>query len=307
MRLPPSHRAAIQRIIPPLLVALSAIMVFIGKVDETAFQSLRVSVTDVAAPSLDVLSRPLAAVEDIIADVSRTLLVYRDNVRLSEENRRLLHWQQAALALAADNEQLRKLLRLVPQASVSFVTARVIAGSGGAYVRDLLVDAGSDDSVARGQAAITGAGLVGRVLEVGRHAARILLVTDLNSHIPVLDERSRQRAILSGDNSALPLLRYLNPATTVRAGDRIVTSGEGGVFPPGLPVGIVASVANGAPRVELFSQGFQLTFLRIVNYDLGDELPTPIGTSAYCPGKSSVSEITGSNRDPAGTLPSSPE
>ncbi|MGH7046906.1 MAG: rod shape-determining protein MreC [Stellaceae bacterium] len=295
MRHPP-RRPALQRIVLPLLVMLSAIMIFIGKVDETAFRSLRVSVTDAVAPGLDAFSRPLAAMDNAIADVRRVFLIYQANVRLSEENRRLLHWQEAALTLAADNEQLRKLLRLVPQSPVSYVTARVIASSGGTYVRELLVDAGSDDGVARGQAVISGEGLVGRVLEVGRHAARILLITDLNSRLPVRDERSGQRGILSGDNSARPLLRYLDPAAAVSHGDRIVTLGKGGIFPPGLPVGVVANAAGSVPRVELFSQSSRLTFLRIVNYGLGDALP--IGSSASCPEKSPAEKTAPAEKFP---------
>lgn len=128
----------------PLLVILSVIMILLSKVDETAFLSWRASLADIAAPTLDALSRPLAAAEDLIDRARAILTVYQENVQLREENGRLLHWQQAALTLASENAQLRELMKLVPAAAVSFVTARVIANSGGAYVRDLMVDAGSD-------------------------------------------------------------------------------------------------------------------------------------------------------------------
>lgn len=272
----PPRRAITERVVFPLLLVVSAMMIFLGKVDETVFRSLRVQLTDAVAPTLEALSRPLVAAEDLVDRARAVLTVYRENARLAEENARLLRWRQTALTLASENAQLRELMKLVPESAVSYVTARVIADSGGAFVRDLMVDAGSDSALARGQAAITGEGLVGRVSEVGANAARVLLITDLNSRVPVIDQRSRQRAILAGDNSDRPLLRYLDPAAAVKTGDRIVTSGEGGVFPPALPVGVVASVGGDGPRVETYVELSQVEYLRIVDYGLAEGLPTPI-------------------------------
>ncbi len=109
----------------------------------------------------------------------------------------------------------------MPENSVSYVTARVIANSGGAYVRTLLINAGIEDHVARGQAAITGEGLVGRLTEVGNRAARVLLITDLNSRIPVMIESSHVNAVLAGDNSERPRLMYLHVS---RRGERSATA-----------------------------------------------------------------------------------
>src|SRR6516165_5019618 len=251
-------------------------MIILGKADQVMFESLRVSVTDTAAPLLDIASRPLATLE-ALADRARDLVaVYRDNARLTEENERLLRWRQAALSLASENTELRGLLKLAPVPPASFVTARVIGNSGGAYVRNLMVNAGSEHGVARGQAAITGEGLVGRMAEVGSRAARVLLITDLNSRIPVIVEGARLRAVLTGDNSDRPALRYLDTVSGIKIGDRVVTSGEGGIFPPGLPVGVIASLEGEAPRVEPYVELSQVEYMRIVDYGLTDGLPKPI-------------------------------
>jgi rod shape-determining protein MreC len=255
---------------------LSATMIILGKADQVVFESLRVTVTDAAAPVLDVLSRPLAALADLAARARRLVGVYQDNDRLVEENERLIGWQQAALKLASENAQLRSLLKLAPEPAATYLTARVVANSGGAYIRSLTVHAGSESGVSRGQAAVTGEGLVGRVSEVGSRAARILLVTDLNSRVPVVVEGSQQRALLAGDNSERPCLRYLDTGAAIRIGDRIVTSGQGGVFPPGLPVGVVASLDGEAPRVEPYAELSRVEYLRIVDYGLADGLPKPI-------------------------------
>jgi rod shape-determining protein MreC len=265
----------VQRVAFPLLVLLSAMMIMLGKADLVFFDSLRNSVMDAAEPALDMLSRPLTAF-DALADRARGLLnLYRENARLAEENERLLRWQQTALRLASENAELRGLLKLAPEPAISYVTARVIANSGGAYVRSVMVNAGRENGVIRGQAAITGDGLVGRVSEVGSRAARILLITDLNSRIPVIVEGSRQRAVLAGDNSDRPTLRYLEAGAAIKIGDRLVTSGEGGLFPPGLPVGVVAALDGELVRVEPYVEVSRAEYLRLVDYGLAEALPNP--------------------------------
>jgi rod shape-determining protein MreC len=276
IRLSLLRRAILQRVTFPLLVLLSAAMIILGKADQVMFESLRVAVMDAVAPVLDGLSRPLAAFADLADRAHRLVAIYQDNDRLTEENERLMGWQQAALKLASENARLRGLLQLTPEPPATYLTARVVANSGGAYARSLLIHAGSENGVSRGQAAVTGEGLVGRVSEVGSRAARILLVTDLNSRVPVIVEGSRQRALLAGDNSERPRLRYLDTGAVVRIGDRIITSGQGGVFPPGLPVGVVASLDGDAPRVEPYAEVSRVEYLRIVDYGLADGLPKPI-------------------------------
>jgi rod shape-determining protein MreC len=140
----------------------------------------------------------------------------------------------------------------------------------------ILVNVGSADRVARGQAVITGEGLVGRLTEVGTRAARVLLINDLNSRIPVTVESTHGNAVLAGDNSERPRLIYLAAGDAVKVGDRVVTSGEGGVFPPGLPVGVVAAIDAVGPRVEPYVDMSQLTYVMVVDYGLAQSLPEPV-------------------------------
>jgi rod shape-determining protein MreC len=280
IRLSPARRAMIERITFPLLVLLSAVMIVLGKADQVSIESLRNSVMDAAAPALEMLSRPSTLLDTAVRRARDFVTVYQENARLAEENERLLGWQQAALRLAAENAQLRDLLRAAPEPATSFVTARVIANSGGAYVRSVMVNAGRENGVVRGEAAVTGEGLIGRVSEVGSRAARILLITDLNSRVPVIVEGSRQRAVLAGDNSEHPSLRHLEAGAAIRIGDRIVTSGQGGVFPPGLPVGVVATFDGELARIEPFVELSRVDYLRLVDYGLADALPNPLPLAA---------------------------
>ena len=279
VRLSPARRAMLQRITLPLLIVVSAVMIILGKTDQVVFEPLRKSAMDVAAPVLGLLSRPAAVLDTALDRARGFVAAYQENARLITENERLLHWQQAALNLASENTQLRSLLRLSPAPAFSYVTARVVAASGGAYVRNLMIDAGSESGVGRGQAAITGDGLVGRVTEAGSRAARILLVTDLNSRVPVIIEGSRRRAVLAGDNSDRPALRYVEAGPGIKIGDRIMTSGEGGVFPRGLPVGVVVAFDGELARVEPYTDLSRVEYVKVVDYGLAEALPNPISLS----------------------------
>ena len=170
---------------------------------------------------------------------------------------------------------MRGLLKVVPENGVSYVTARLIGNSGGGYVRTAMVNAGADQGAARGQAAIAEGGLIGRLTEIGSRAARVLLITDLNSRIPVVIPASRTSAVLAGDNSDRPRLVFASEPKAIKIGDRVVTSGDGGVFPPGLPVGVVAALDQGGARVEPYAELSQLDYVLLVDYGLAGGLPQP--------------------------------
>jgi rod shape-determining protein MreC len=246
-----------------LIIAAFAIML-LGKADTFVVERARSGVVDVVAPVMDALSRPIATVSEGVDRVNRFFSVYEENAQLREQNARLLEWQSAALALAAENSTFRKMLKFVPERGASFAAARVIGDSGGVFVRSVLINGGTVDGIQKGDAVVNGDGLIGRVAESGRRSGRVLLVSDLNSRIPVVGEKSRVRAILAGDNSPSPKLAFLPPNAQLELGDRIVTSGHGGVFPAGLPVGRISSIGEGGIRVQPFADFYRLEYVRII-------------------------------------------
>ncbi len=296
MRLAVPVKAISQRFALPVLVFASVVMIILGKADALLFERIRIIFADAAAPVLAAVSRPAAAVDQLVDRVQDFFALYSENNQLRQDNARLMQWQQLAQGLSVENARLRELLHLAPDPAISFVSTRVIANSGGSFVRSVLVDAGRSEGLARGQAAMTGSGLVGRVTEVGEHAARVLLLTDLNSRVPVAFDGSRERAVLAGDNSNRPRLVYLPEVSAVKIGDRIVSSGNGGIFPPGLPIGVVAAIEDGIVRVEPYAELSRLDYLRIVNYGLNGVLPQPVAPRAVKP-RGSAREAVG--REPA--------
>lgn len=257
-----------------LIVAAFGLMM-LGKIDALLMDRVRVHVVDAVAPIMDAISRPAAAIDNAIGKGREIARVHEENVRLRAEVETLRQWESAARHLESENDSLKTLLKWAPPPEASFVTARVIADTGGTFVHSMIVAAGNRDGVKKGLAVMTGEGLAGRIAAVGNHSARLLLVTDLNSRIPAIVERTRTRAILAGDNSERARLVYLSDGGAVTVGDRIVTSGHGGVFPPGLPIGIVTSVAENGVQVKPFVERFQLEFVRIVDFGLEGILEGP--------------------------------
>lgn len=268
-------RAALHRFAFLAVMALCGMLILVSRGDFAAVERARAIVTDTLSPVFAVLSRPAAAISDAAAEVRAYFHLREDHARLEEEVRRLEAWQEVARRLDAENSSLRSLLNFVPEPQARFNTGRVIADSGGAFVRNVLVSVGSDQGVAKGQVAMTGDGLVGRVSDVADHTARVLLITDLNSHVPVVIEGSHERAVLAGDNTAFPRLIYLAQNAQIAVGDRVLTSGNGGGFPAGLPVGTVSAIGEHGAQVQPFADWSHLDYVRIVDYGMNDLLPAP--------------------------------
>lgn len=273
-------RALLQRFAFIFLIFAAFAIMLLGKAETVVVQRVRSSVIDIVAPVMDGLSRPIATMSAGVERVGNFFDIYEENTRLREQNARLLEWQNAALGLAAENATFRRMLNYVPESGASFSAARVVGDSGGVFVRSVLINAGASAGVEKGDAVVNGEGLIGRVSEAGRQSGRVLLISDLNSRIPVVTEKSRVRAILAGDNSAQPKLVFLPPNARIASGDRIVTSGHGGIFPAGLPVGVVSSVTDGVVRILPFADFDRLEFVRIITEFPGEAAGQMIPSAA---------------------------
>jgi rod shape-determining protein MreC len=251
-----------------LMLAATIGLMLLGKADILVVERARVAVTDAVVPILDALSKPAATTARAIEEAQELIELRRANEELREANVRLQQWEHVARRLESENQRLTELLNYVPEPAARFVTGRVIGDSGGAFVRSRLVAAGTRDGVRKGQAAMTGTGVIGRVVEAGERHARVLLITDLNSRIPVMVERTREHAVMAGDNSQRPRLLYLPVNARLNVGDRIVTSGQGGIFPPGLPVGEVVQVSALDARLQPLADLGRLEVVRLVEYQV---------------------------------------
>lgn len=260
-----------------LLIALSIAVLLAGRSDLFIVGKLRAWLIDTVAPVAFAVSRPIEAGRHLVNEAGVYLSLKSTVDRLRAENTALMAWQDRARTLDTENQALRALLNMPADFPTRMVSARVIADTSAGFVRGVIVLAGARDGLAKGQAAMTDSGLAGRVLEVGQRASRVMLLTDINSRVPVLVERTRDQAVLAGNNTDQPEIRYLARDADVKIGDRVVTSGTGGAFPPGLPVGEVVGLDEGGIVVATFADLPRLEFLKLVDFGLPGVLMDELG------------------------------
>ncbi len=248
-----------------IFMLAATLLLAVSFVRPGVFGGVRTTIADTMTPVLSVLGAPFRQVAAFAEGVTGLSELRAENTQLRSENIRLREWYQTALMLESENQSLQALLNVKTDPSHRFVTARVVADSGNAFVKSAIVAAGENDHVQKGQAVLSGDGVVGRIIEAGNTSARILLLTDFNSRIPVMLEGSRQKAIVAGNNTDLLDLKYLPQDIDVKAGTRIITSGNGGMFMPGLPIGVV-EIKNGQPVVKPYADISRITHVRIVDF-----------------------------------------
>ncbi len=273
IRLSIQARQALIRLTLPVLIVVSFGVMLLGKADTLLAERARTMLADGLAPIYAVLAAPMARLHAAISETVTLWDMRDENARLRQENEKLRRWQSIALALDAENQRLKASLRWIPDPSASFVTARVVADAGGVYAKAVLLSVGPNHGIRKGEIAVDERGLIGRITEVGSRTARVLLITDLNSRIPVILEASRAHAILVGTNGARPRLQFWPEGIVPQEGERIVTSAEAGAFPANLPVGTVHYAANGTPEAEPAAMLQKLEIVRIFDYGLTGVTP----------------------------------
>jgi len=279
IRLSIQLRQALAKLTLPVLIAASFGLMLLGKADALLAERARMALADALAPIYGLVAEPLASLRDVVEDARSLWSMRTENRRLREENDNLRRWQAVALALDAENAALKANLHWIPDPAPSYVTARVVADAGGVYARAVLISTAPGTNLARGQIALDERGLVGRITEIGSRSARVLLLTDMNSRIPVTLENSRARAILVGTNGPRPRLMYWPEGVIPAEGERVVTSAEAGAFPAGLPVGTVHYSAGNVPEVETAARLDRLEVVRIFDYGLGGVLPPEVAAA----------------------------
>ncbi|MFL5257350.1 MAG: rod shape-determining protein MreC [Rhodopila sp.] len=279
IRLSIQARQALARLTLPILILASFALMLLGKADALLAEKARSALADSLAPIYRALADPIDHARATWGEVTSLWTMREENARLRAENDQLRRWQSVALALDAENQRLKASLNWIPDPDASYITARVVADAGGLYAKAALLSVGPTHGIRKGQIALDDRGLVGRITDVGARTARVLLITDLNSRIPVIMETSRARAILIGTNNPRPRLIYWPEGVNPKEGERIVTSAEANAFPANLPVGTVHYASNGVPEVEPAAQLGKLEIVRVFDYGVnGLSGPEPVAT-----------------------------
>jgi rod shape-determining protein MreC len=261
---PEEFQRPLRRLLVGIAVLLLLGLFLLWRIDSPRVERFRAGLIDAVVPNLDWAMRPVTLVAGMIDDFQSYTRIYEQNQELKRELQQMKAWKEAALQLEQKNARLLDLNNVRLDPKFTHVTGVVMADSGSPFRQSVLLNVGERDGIRDGWATMDGIGLVGRISGVGQRTARVILVTDSNSRIPVTIQPSGQKALLSGDNSPLPPLEFIEDTDEVRPGDRVVTSGDGGVFPAGLLVGQVALGTDKRLRVVLAADYQRLEFLRVL-------------------------------------------
>ena len=262
--------APLRRLITVVLLLSLVGLFVVWRIDNPRVEKFRALVIDTFVPNFEWILRPMTSVVKLAQDYQSYEKLLEQNKELRRELQQMKSWKEAALQLEQENARLLDLNQLRLDSKLTHVSGIVIADSGSPFRQSVLLNIGSRDGIKDGWAAMDGLGLVGRISGISSSTSRVILLTDNASQIPVILQPSGQRAILMGDNSFAPPVEFIENIDLVRPGDRIVTSGGGGVLPAGLLVGTLAMDPNGRLRARLAADYERLEFLKVLR-DYGTE------------------------------------
>jgi rod shape-determining protein MreC len=261
------YTGPLKRLLIGVLLLVLIGLFLLWRIDSPRVERFRAQVIDNVVPSFDWAMAPVTATVNILRDFQSYQRIYQQNQELRRELQQMKAWKEAALQLEQENARLLDLNNVQLDPRLTFVTGVVLADSGSPFRQSVLINVGARDGIVDGWAAMDGLGLVGRISGVGDNTARVILLTDTSSRIPVTIQPSGQQALVIGDNTAAPPIDFIEAADQVRPGDRVMTSGDGEVFPAGLLIGQVAEDPGGRMRVRLAADYERLEFLRVLrNY-----------------------------------------
>ena len=263
---PDRYSTALGRLMLGALVVMLLGLFLLWRIDNPRVERLRMEITDRIIPNFSAITAPVTAAVNILRSARSYTRIYQQNQELRRELQQMKAWKEAALQREQENARLLDLNNVRLDPKFTKITGVVLADSGSPFRQTVLLNVGRRDGIVDGWAAIDGIGLVGRIAGVGERTSRVILLTDTASRIAVSIESNGQRAMIVGDNTSRPPLEFLEAPETVRPGDRVVTSGDGGVFPSGLLVGQVTQNLSGRLRVRLAADMQRLEFLRVVRY-----------------------------------------
>ncbi|MEE8634284.1 MAG: rod shape-determining protein MreC [Methyloceanibacter sp.] len=261
----PSWRAPVE-LLSFGLYFLCAVLLVLSRIGHGVIADTRDGLVDLSAPLLEAASLPAIEARRAMERVRSYTAAFDEIDRLKDENDELKQWEWRTKLLERKVAHLRSLLNAVEEPGLAFATGRVIADARGPFVRSALINLGRKDGLRIGYAVINGDGLVGRTVDAGGSVARVLLLSDLNSRIPVLVGPAGVRGLASGDNSSELQLDFLPDGAAVYAGDEVYTSGSDGTLPRGLKVGVVAGSA-GALKVKPYAELNSLHAVSVLFFD----------------------------------------
>ena len=249
------------------LIVLSIIFLSVETIEKKPLKYFRAFVKDVIYRGALIVSAPSKSINNFSDFVKQHVSLYDDYSKLKVENNELKNKISETNFLELENSQLRKLIEEQASSTSNLMSARVMLDKQSPYLNSFIINIGSNKNIKNGMAVLDGKNFIGRIVDVNFFSSRVLLISDLNSKIPIITEPSANHAILSGHGGNKPTLEYLPENHNIQDGDKVYTSGKEGIFFPGIPIGEV-EIEDDDIKVLLFSDLSQITFVNINLEDL---------------------------------------
>ena len=271
------YATTLGRLILSALIVLLLGLFLLWRIDSPRVERVRMAVIDKVIPNFSWATSPLTGAMNVLRSARSYTRIYQQNQDLRRELQQMMAWKEAALQREQENARLLDLNNVRLDPKFTKITGVVLADSGSPFRQTVLLNVGQRDGIINGWAVMDGIGLVGRIAGVGERTSRVILLGDTSSRVAVKIESNGQTALVVGDNTSRPPIEFLENSETVYPGDRIVTSGDGGVFPSGILVGQVTQTPSGRLRVRLAADMQRLEFLRVIRHQPREKISTTGG------------------------------
>ena len=250
------------------LFIIALLLILVHKIDLGLISGLTKSIIYISSPVLHIATLPAQGLSYSYKKTSEILNIYEENQLLKKENKELYLLKNQLRALKVENQNLKDLLHHFETPEIKSYTARVISQTNNAFSNSLIIYIGSNkDLIKPGYAVVNKSGLIGRIDTISGKYARVTTITDINSKIPVVSQKSRDRGILIGDNSSELKLIFTPLMPELHINDILVTSGIGGGIPADIPVAKIKKIGENIISTPLFNLS-EIEIVKILGYDI---------------------------------------
>lgn len=244
------------------LLALSLLFFFLDYLNVQVVRNLRSRIADMVVPIGENISIPFKKLGSLYTSINELFSLKEEVAALRQKNRRLEEALYKTSHHAIENHYLRLLSQLIPTSSQEHFTTIVLGYPGHPFIKNILIRGGHSQGLQKDMPLLNHQGLIGRIVQTNETSSFGLLITDINSRVPATILPTRLHTIVSGNNTPSPILSYVD-SSEVNKGEVVVTSGEGGIFPPGIPIGQISEIdEDGTIYIQPFASLDDLAYLQ---------------------------------------------
>ena len=248
------------------LIFFSIIFLILGSLNFKAINYLKIGINEIVYRSSFIVSGPENFIKDNYLLVQSHLKLYKENEKNKSELKDLRSKELLNKFIVSEHKRLKDIFdNYLVETDTIF--AKVLSDKGSPFLRSIIINKGSKHNITLGMVAMDGAYLVGNVVEVSYLSSRVLLLSDLNSKIPVIVEPNEVFSILSGTGKDHGIIQYSKKYENIKSDSIIYTSGVGSLYKAGIPIGkINSNYLSEEKKVEFFSDFSQLRFIRVISF-----------------------------------------